>query len=96
MRRIMALTAAVGLLGGLGCTHEVCDCCQDICGQCQYPGCGSRAVAVSAPLPAPAPAAKPDSMKQAPKPAAESTNPATDAPKAKDGGKKAEGASLDD
>jgi hypothetical protein len=93
MRRIIAWTAAAALLGGLGCTHEVCDCCQDPCSACQYPGCGSRAVAVPAPLPAPA-------AKSEPVPAPKSApTPPPAAPKAgdsKDSGKKVDGPTLDD
>ena len=91
MRRILALTAALSLMGGLGCMHEVCDCCQDICGGCKYPGCGSRAVSVPAPMPAPAPV-KTEAIKPAPK-------PVPDAPKGKeqtDAGKASEVQNLDE
>ncbi len=89
MRRILGLTAAIGLLAGLGCTHEVCDCCQDICGACQYPGCGSRAAAVAAPLPAPA--VKSEQVPASKQPPA----PAKPAEKA-DAGRKIESPNLDD
>jgi hypothetical protein len=34
MRQVLSLTAALALLGGMGCCHEVCDCCTDICAVC--------------------------------------------------------------
>jgi hypothetical protein len=38
MRRLLALTAALGLLAGLGCHHHVCEMC-DYCGAgCNGPG----------------------------------------------------------
>jgi hypothetical protein len=66
MRRILAWSAAVGLLGGLGCTHEVCDCCQDPCGGC-CTGKGAQITYIPNGHPAPATAPMPESIKAPPK-----------------------------
>ena len=77
MRQILALSAALGLFGGLGCTHVVCDCCQDPCGAC-CTGQGTQIAYIpnghTAPLPSPA---QPESIQAAPKSVPE-------APKAKE------------
>ncbi len=51
MRRLFALLTAASLLGGMGCIHETCDCCADIC-------CGHTTVH--------APSGKPEEIKKMP------------------------------
>jgi hypothetical protein len=71
MRRILNLLAGLSLLSVVGCVHNTCDCCGDICGSCcggggvytapggapvVQPG-GENIKKMPAPAPAPAPAA---------------------------------------
>jgi hypothetical protein len=84
MRRILSLSAALALFGGLGCTHEVCDCCQDVCGNC---GCHTTSN-----VPAAMPGVKTEDIKKMPKTLPE----APKGEKKAEAGKEADAVGLDE